>query len=271
MQGAILRPRQAFAGAESTAGGRLLAEEVAVALSYGGTTQAVMMATPADLMDFAIGFTVSEGLALPTEIEGVVEAPAPQGIDLQVLLRGPAQERLAARRRWMAGPVGCGLCGIDSLAEAVRAAPQVGPDDGPRLRPSEIVAAIRALAAQQPLHQATRAVHAAGLLVPGAGLVLVREDVGRHNALDKLIGALVRSGRPRIGAVVVSSRISIDLVQKCARAGLAALIGASAPTAAAVATAEAAGLALIGSARGEGFELFCGAGRLNLSETANVA
>jgi FdhD protein len=252
------------------AGGRLLAEEVPVALSHDGTTQAVMMATPADLEEFGLGFSLTEGIAGPGEILEVAVVDLGDGIDVQMTLAAGAGARLAARRRRMAGPVGCGLCGLDSIEAVLGEVRPVAPG-GLRLAPAEVGAAMAALARAQRLHDATRSVHAAGLWRPGAGLVLAREDVGRHNAVDKLAGAALRAGVPMAGAaVVVTSRVSIDLVQKVAAMGAAALIAASAPTARAVALAEAAGLTLVGLVRGEGFELFAHPGRVGGREAVDV-
>lgn len=235
---------------------RQLPEETAVALSYNGATQAVMMATPADLEDFALGFSLTEGLASPTEIDRVEHVETPEGIDLRIWLHSEAGARVAERRRSMTGPVGCGLCGIDSLAEAMRP-PGVLPETGLRLGVAQVLEAVAALPQKQPLHDATRAVHAAGFFVPGQGLVAVREDVGRHNALDKLIGALTRAGiDPSTGALVMTSRLSVELVQKSAMAGCPVLIALSAPTATAQRLADTAGITLAAFARGGGFDLY---------------
>ncbi len=260
-----------IAGAAPTAAGsRALAEEVAVALSYNGATQAVMMATPADLEDFAYGFTLTEGIARLEEIESVLAVTTTRGVDLQIWLRPDADARLSARRRSMAGPVGCGLCGIDSLEEATRAARPIAPSPLVLTR-DEVISAMRALPAHQPLHDATRAVHAAALWTQARGVIAAREDVGRHNALDKLAGAVARRGPAAHGAVLISSRVSIDLVQKVAAIGAPILIAASAPTAAAVAMAEAAGLTLVGLARADRFEVFTHPARIAAAEDVDVA
>ena len=234
---------------------RPLAEEAAVALVYDATTQAVMMATPSDLEDFAAGFTLTEGIARSLSDIAELEVVAhPQGIECRMWLAEDRAEALAARRRAMAGPVGCGLCGIDSLEAAVRPAAEVtAPLALPR---AEIPAATEALRAAQPLHDATRAVHGAGLWVPGEGLIAAREDVGRHNALDKLAGALARGGADaRRGAVVLTSRVSVEMVQKAAAMGAPVIVAVSAPTAAAVRLAEAAGMTLVARARDGAFEI----------------
>jgi len=250
-------------------GVRMLPEETAVALSYNGTTQAVMMATPAALEDFARGFTLTEGIATPDEIAGITVVETDLGIDLQIWLRPEAGGRFAARRRTMAGPAGCGLCGIDSLEEAVRRLPPVTAS-ALRLTPDQIFAAVAALPAQQPLHDATRAVHAAAFWTPAQGMVTSREDVGRHNALDKLAGATVGLGLSA-GAVVLTSRVSIDMVQKCAAMGVPVLIAVSAPTAHAVELAEAAGITLIALARPDRFEVFTRPDRILSEESTHVA
>jgi FdhD protein len=224
---------------------RPLAEEVPVALVYDATTQAVMMATPADLEDFAVGFTVTEGIAAPGDILDLEIVDHGAGREARMWLRPGAAERLARRRRAMAGPVGCGLCGIDSIGEALRPAAEV-TTDALRLRACDLRGAAQALRRRQPLHDATHAVHAAGLWRPGRGLVLAREDVGRHNALDKLVGAAARGGETGAGAaVVLTSRVSVEMVQKAAALGAEAILAVSAPTALAARMAEAAGLTLV--------------------------
>jgi len=261
--------RLAYTAGGFEPGARVLPEETAVAISYNGTTQAVMMATPADLNDFARGFTLTEGIARPEEIESITPVETDRGIDLQIWLRPQAEARLAARRRTMAGPVGCGLCGIDSLEEALRALPPVAAS-ALRLTPAQVCAAVLALTAQQPLHDATRAVHAALFWTPLQGVVAAREDVGRHNALDKLAGVLAGQSLAE-GAVVLTSRVSIDMVQKCAAMGAPVLIAVSAPTAHAVELAEAAGITLIALARTDRFEVFTRPDRILSEESTHVA
>lgn len=266
-----LLPRVALSPGRIETGARCLPEEAAVALTFNGTTQAVMMASPADLEDFATGFALTEGFARADEIATITPVETARGIDLQIWLHPDAGARLAARRRRMAGPVGCGLCGIDSLDEALRDPPPVA-ESALRLTASQAAEAVAALTRHQPLHDATRAVHAAGFWMPGAGLVDAREDVGRHNALDKLAGALVRRGiAPAGGAVVLTSRVSIDLVQKCARLGSPLLVAVSAPTAHAVRMAETAGITLVALARGDRCEVFTHSHRIIPDEAAHVA
>lgn len=253
MQGARPIPRLAF-GAGIAPGERLLAEEVAVALTFNGSTQAVMMATPDHLADFAYGFALTEGLARPHEIESLEVVETARGLDVQIWVTAPAEARLKDRRRTMAGPVGCGLCGIESLEQALRDLPPV-PHGSFRLTPAQIMAAVAALPGRQALHDATRSVHCAALW-DGACMVLSREDVGRHNALDKLAGAMVRANPQPAGAVVLTSRVSIDMVQKVAALRLPAIVAVSSPSADAVTLADHLGITLIAQARPDRFEAF---------------
>ncbi len=242
---------------------RALPQEDPIALVYNGTTLAVMMATPADLRNFALGFSLSEGIITqPEQIEEFQIVPHAAGMELQMWLCAEREQMLSARRRALAGPVGCGLCGIDSLEQAIRPVPVV-PANGLRLTGADISDAVQSLRNSQPLHDETRAVHAAGFYVPGKGVVHVREDVGRHNALDKLIGALAHSGQnPSNGALVLTSRVSVEMVQKCAMAGIQTLIAVSAPTARGVTTAQEAGITLTAMARNGRYEIFTHAQRI---------
>lgn len=237
-------------------GERAIPEESPVALTYNRTTHAVMMATPADLEDFAIGFSLAEGIITdPAQVEALEVVVLQQGIELRMDLAAQRLERLTRRQRRMAGPSGCGLCGMDSLDEAMRPVPRV--PDPVRCTPAMILAAMDSLAPAQRLNAATRAVHAAGLWTEQRGLVAMREDVGRHNALDKLAGAIARQGlRAAGGIVVLSSRVSVEMVQKAALMGAPLVAAVSAPTALAVRMAEVAGITLVGVARSDGFEVF---------------
>jgi FdhD protein len=247
--------RQAWRNGSTLLGDRTLAEEVPVAFSYDGVTHAVLMATPDDLEDFALGFTYTEGIIVaPAEIKELAVVSVADGIVLQMWLGGDRSDAFAARRRRFVGPAGCGMCGLESLAEANRGIPMAS--HGLQVSRQEIEEAVAALPASQPLNMQTRAVHAAAFWQPDYSLVL-REDVGRHNALDKLAGALLRTGRSAAdGVIVLSSRISIELVQKAGMMGASIIVGVSAPTALAVRTAEMAGLTLVGIARDDGFEVF---------------
>lgn len=265
MKGARATPRLVF-GSSVTPGDRVLPEEVAVALSFNGTTQAVMMATPVDLEDFGLGFALTEGIAGPDEVLSVEVVEVPRGRDVQVWLKPEAEARLAARRRVTAGPVGCGLCGIDSIDQALRDVPAVAPS-GFRMTPAQVLAAVAALPGEQRLHDATRAVHGAAFW--NGRVLLAREDVGRHNALDKLVGGMLRAGLAAEGAVVLTCRVSTDMVQKVAMLGAPMIIAVSAPTAEAVELAEQSGITLVALAKGDRFEVFSHTDRL-MTEGAHV-
>ena len=222
---------------------RPLAQEVPVAIVANGSTIAVMMATPADLADFARGFVVTEGLAAPSEVTEVEVVDHAQGFEARLWLPATRAQAMDARRRKAVGPVGCGLCGIESLQAALRPLPPLQAE-GPMIAAAEVPAALSALRQHQPLHDLTRAMHAAGFW-QGGRIVMAREDVGRHNALDKLVGALLAAGiEPSTGAIVLTSRVSVDMVQKTVTAGCPVLIAASAPTALALDVAREAGLTL---------------------------
>ncbi len=243
----------------AAAGGRELAEETAIAITYNRVTHAVMMATPADLEDFAVGFSLSEGIVpAPGDIADFTVVEAEGGVELRMWIASAHMAALEVRRRRLAGATGCGMCGLESLGEALRPVPDVPA--GRRFSAGEVQLAAASLSAAQVLNRATRAVHAAGFWTCAEGLVALREDVGRHNALDKLGGALARLGTSAAeGIVVLTSRISIELVQKAARMGAPVVVAVSAPTALAVRAAGSAGMTLVGVARADGFEVFtCG-------------
>lgn len=235
---------------------RVAPEETALSLTYEGGSYAVMMGTPSDLEDFAVGFSLNEGIiAKPADITSFEVIPHAEGLELRMWL-GPVEgDALKRRRRQKAGPVGCGLCGIESLEEAVAPPKPVLGDL--HIDAATVHAAIDALAGAQVLNRETRAVHAAGFYIPGQGLIAAKEDVGRHNALDKLAGALARANVPGAsGVVAVTSRLSVEMVQKAAVIGSPILVAVSAPTALAIRMAEAAGITLAGIVRGDGFEVF---------------
>ncbi len=252
-------------------GTRIIPQETAIGFTYEGGSYAVMMATPQNLEDFAVGFTVTEGLAAsPADIHQLDIVEHAAGIELRMWLTEPHAAALNERRRHLAGPTGCGLCGIESLDEAVRRPPRVRQGD--TFTPAEIMRAIEALAPRQELNRQTRAVHAAAFWQPGSGLLAVREDVGRHNALDKLVGALTRDRVPGYsGMVLLTSRVSVEMVQKTAAVGAPLLVAVSAPTALALRTAETAGITLVAVARGDGFELFTHPQRIKDETVINVA
>ena len=236
--------------------------EAPVAISLLGLGYAVMMATPADLEDFALGFSLNDGvIAAADDITdlGIVEVE--RGVELRISLKHRHRETLVTRRRRRAGPAGCGLCGVESLAEAL---PELKPVRAAlAVTPREIVDAMQALRPLQNLNAQTHAVHAAALYVPGEGIVAAREDVGRHNALDKLAGALVRAGRKASdGALLMTSRVSVELIQKAAAMGAPILAAISAPTSLALREAEAAGITVAGIVRDDGLEIFTHARRI---------
>ncbi len=235
-------------------GRRALPAEIAIALVHDGATTAVVMASPDDLTDLAVGYTLSHGLvAGSSQIRDVQLLESPLGIEVRIWLGTEAAAALALRRRHGAGPAPDGLSGLDSLSQAARRAPNVVTDL--ELRRDDIYAALDALEDCQPLNRATRAVHAAAYWTPALGLIAAREDVGRLNALDKLAGALAKGGRIVPGVIVVTGRVCVEVVQKSAAIGAPVIVGAGAPTALAVRTAQEAGLTLV-AAQDDGFEVF---------------
>ncbi len=248
--------RTAWRGGEPTRGARIIPEETPIALSYNRTAYAVMLATPADLEDFAVGFSLTEGIVQsPADIEELNVVAEDAGIELRMWVSAQRADAMTLRQRRLAGPSGCGLCGLERLADAVRTPPRVASEA--RFAHAAIHTAMAALAPAQKLNQQTRAVHAAGFWHPQRGLVSLREDVGRHNALDKLAGVLAREGSAAAdGLLLLSSRISVELVQKAAMMGAPVVVAVSAPTTLAIRLAEQAGITLIGIARSDGFEVF---------------
>lgn len=235
---------------------RSVPEETPIALTYNGTSYAVMMATPSDPADFAIGFSLAEGvIAHPADVASLDVIAHEAGVELRMWLAPARAATFFERRRRLTGPTGCGLCGIESLAVALPEVRQVS--DGIAVTHQTIATALSLLVSAQTLHGATRAVHAAGFFVPGSGLVAVREDVGRHNALDKLIGDLARRDiAGAAGIIKLTSRVSVDMVHKAAVLGASIIVAISAPTALAIRTADRAGITLVAVARGDGFEVF---------------
>lgn len=226
-----------------------VAEEVPVALLYNGRPHVVMLATPLDLEDFALGFSLTEGIvAAASELQSVRVLNRAEGIEVRIRIPEQCCDRLSDRERNLAGRTGCGLCGTASLRQAVR---HPVPVNSPlRVSSSDLHRALDELPEHQPLNRLTGAVHAAAWVLPGRGIQSVREDVGRHNALDKLIGSLVRAQVDRgTGFVIVTSRASYEMVQKCAAAGIGLMAAISAPTGLAIRLAEEAQVTLIGFAR----------------------
>lgn len=226
-----------------------VAEERPVALVYHGVPHVVMLATPQNLEDFAVGFTLSEGLvAHPEEIREVEVTYGEEAADVRVTVAWERFSELLHRRRNLTGRTGCGLCGAEKAEDAIRVCHPVGP--GPTLDTAGLHAAIEQLGTMQPINARTGSVHAAAWVIPGRGIHLVREDVGRHNALDKAIGALVRQKADLAGGyMLITSRASYEMVQKSATVGISALVALSAPTAFAVRLAQDAGLTLVAFAR----------------------
>jgi FdhD protein/phenylacetyl-CoA:acceptor oxidoreductase accessory protein len=248
----------------------LVAEEVPVALVYGGISHAVMLATPEDLEDFALGFSLSEGiLADAGELHGLEQVNQANGIELRMEIGAARMRALRERRRTLAGRTGCGLCGVDSLDQlALRMqAPPARVSVGRTLclAPDALAGAEAELRSRQRLFNLTGAVHAAAWCGADGRVLLVREDVGRHNALDKLIGArLARRGAGfGDGFLLMTSRASYEIVQKAAVAGICVVAAVSAPTGMAVRMAEAAGVTLIGFARGQRYSVYSHAGRVH--------
>ncbi len=237
-------------------------EETPVALVYNGQSFAVMMATPCDLGDFALGFALAEGIvASPAEFELVDVLATERGVSLQALIPHERFAALQQRRRSLAGRSGCGLCGVESLEDAVRPTPAVA--SMLRLERAAIAAGMRALADRQPLNAITGGAHAAAF-VPVDGDTIVREDVGRHNALDKLVGALASTAHDRdtllartaSGFLAITSRASWEMVHKAAHAGISVIAAISAPTSLAIEAAETAGITLIAFARDDSMNIY---------------
>jgi FdhD protein len=247
---------------ESHAAEAMLAEEVPVAFVYSGHPHAVMMCTPADLEDLAVGFTLSEGIVeRARDIGAVTVTRHSRGVELLLDVPAAARERLAARSRAISGRTGCGLCGVEAIDEAVRTPPRVSSEL--TVPVDALWRAGAALSDHQPLNATTNTVHAAAWASPTGDLRVVREDVGRHNALDKVLGALWRSGEDAsAGFILLTSRLSFELVQKAAVAGVPLIAAVSRPTGLAVRLADQAGITLVGLLRGETANVYTHAGRV---------
>lgn len=245
------------AGALPGPGRRVLAAETAVALVHDGVTSVVTMATPDDLDDFALGYSLTQGIvATPDEIREISVLETPLGIEVRVFLHKDAGRALASRRKHLSS----GLGGLDSLSAAARRAPNV--QDDLVLRRHDVREAVEDLAAHRWMRHATGSGHAAGYWSPALGLITAREDLSRHNALDKLAGARARGGPPSPGCVVITDAACVEAVQRVAAIGAGILVGKGAPTALAVRTAFDAGVTLVAMDYTGGFELFSHAERV---------
>jgi formate dehydrogenase accessory protein FdhD len=245
-----------WSGGESCGSLEAIAEETPVALVYNGISHAVMMATPQDLEDFALGFSLTEGiLERPEELLDCEAQATPRGIEMALTITSRRFAALSTRRRNLTGRTGCGLCGVDSLDQALR--PLQGIWNEVIVSPAAVMRAMAALPKLQAINREVHALHAAAWALPDGTVAEIREDVGRHNALDKLLGRLARAGvASQGGFAVVTSRCSYEMVQKAVARGIGILVAVSAPTALALRLAEAAGLTLIARANGEGYRLY---------------
>lgn len=234
---------------------RDVAEEAPIGLAYDSRPHVVLMGTPADVEDLALGFTLTERIATAAQVARITVTPGEAGLLADVLLSRDAGAALAVRRRTIEARSSCGLCGLESLDQAVRPPVRVG--EGPMVAREAVRRALRALDGGQTLGARTRATHAAAWIDLGGCAAIVREDVGRHNALDKVVGAAARVERdPARAMIVVTSRCSFEMVDKTAAAGVAILVAISAPTALAIRQAERAGMTLIALARADGHAVF---------------
>jgi FdhD protein len=242
-----------------------VAEEVPVAFEYNGISHTVMLATPADLEDFALGFSLSEGIvARRSDVFDIEIEEAEQGITLHLQIAGGCFANFKQRRRSLAGRTGCGLCGAESLSQVMRDLPPVA--EGQTFPLAALHEGMRRLPTQQVLQQTTGAVHAACHVASDGSISHVREDIGRHNALDKTLGALAQSDAgtelSASGALLITSRASFEMVQKSAALGYGILAAVSAPTAAAIRLADKLNLTLVGFLRGSSCAIYTHAQRL---------
>ena len=245
------QPFVRLSGVERTDDGAQVADETPVAFVYSGRPHVVMMCSPDNLEDLAYGFSLTEGIVSSVaEIERVEQSRHAKGYELAITIPVEAAARLAQRTRALAGRTGCGLCGVEAIDDAVRAVRRV--ESQLKISATALWRAGEALDAHQPLNRETRAVHAAAWATPDGNLLVAREDVGRHNALDKVLGALARTGTDAsTGFLIVTSRASFELVQKASAAGVALLAAVSRPTGLAVRIADESGITLVGLLRGQ--------------------
>jgi FdhD protein len=265
--GAVLRQAERHRASVTSQVTDAVAEEIPIAFVYNERPHAVMMATPADLEDFALGFSLSEAIiATPAECEKVEIAPALAGIELRITIPTVRAAAIEDRVRELTGRTGCGLCGAQTLDAAVRHPPPVPGDvciDADALQQ-----ALDQLGRNQKINMATGATHAAAWVLPDGQIALLREDVGRHNALDKLIGAMAGRVDPRAGFLIVTSRASYEMVMKAATVGIGALAAISAPTALAIALAQETNVVLIGFARRDSWSAYTFPQRVILADSA---
>ena len=247
-----------------------VAEEAPIALVYNGEPHVVMLATPLDLEDFALGFSLTEGIvSSPAEVETIRVFERANGIEVRLRVPEARCETAREKGRNLTGRTGCGLCGARTLEQAVRVPGYVRSEL--KVTPSELADALESLRDRQRINQLTGAIHAAAFVLPGQGIVAVREDVGRHNALDKLIGSLAKKQTAfSEGFVVVTSRASFEMVQKCAAVGVSLMAAISAPTGLAIRLADETGLTLIGFARGRDHVVYTHPQRLVHDQPADV-
>jgi len=260
--GFVRRPIRRWRGGKVAQLTDSIAEEVPIALLYNDRPHVVMMATPRDLDDFALGFSLSEAvIESADQFESVETQTLLEGIEVRLRIPEARAELLESRRRNLTGRTSCGLCGAQALEDAVRTPPAVG--NGPRIDAEILQRTLAQLHDRQPLNVATGATHAAAWAHADGSIRLLREDVGRHNALDKLIGAMSRAGESvDDGFLVVTSRASYEMVQKSATVGITLLAAISAPTALAIHLAEETGVTLIGFARAEGHVIYANPQRI---------
>jgi len=264
-------PGARWEGGEACESRDLIANETAVALVYNGVPHVVMMATPEDIEDFVLGFSLSEGIVRkPDEFFGVCVRTRRDGIEADIDIAAERFRELARKQRNLTGRIGCGLCGAQTLEQAIR-------HPGPvatrlRLAPDALQHAMASLASKQPLNAATGSVHAAAWMNAKGEIALVREDVGRHNALDKLIGALIaREVDLAQGAVLITSRASYEMIQKAATVGIGVVCAISAPTGLAIRMAQTSGVTLIAFARGGRHTIYAHAERVTAHAERAVA
>ncbi|MCC6317796.1 MAG: formate dehydrogenase accessory sulfurtransferase FdhD [Gemmatimonadaceae bacterium] len=248
-------------GSARTTQQAVIAEEVPVAFVYNQRPHVVMMCSPADFEDLAIGFTVTEEIAAAGEVSRIEVARHRRGVELSIEIPAAAGARLAARARAISGRTGCGLCGVEAIDDAIRATHPV--HSAMQITPAALWKAGAALDARQPLNRETNAIHAAAWATSDGALEMVREDVGRHNALDKTLGALLRAGvDPATGFLLLTSRASFELIQKAAVCGVPLVAAVSRPTGLAIRMASDAGITLVGLLRGESANVYTHASRI---------